>query len=182
MNCNEIIEIYVKSLRSDLSSEESTLLNEHLKICSECRRALEWDSVIVSTLLKDKQTIPEENFTLEICRQISHTKFSFKHQLYDFITSSLEIIVPCFILTVLLIVFNTEIQNVLLLKMLNYYEKIIYIFQGYFGALLEFKMPEEISSIEPKIFPLLIWIGFAGLIYFVVSLSSLLSSLSDRRQ
>ena len=182
MNCNEITEIYIKSLRADLSSEESALLDGHLKICSECRQALKWDSVIAEALLENEQIIPKENFTAEVCRQISQTKLSFKHQLYDFITSSLEIIIPVFILTVLWMFFHTEIQNVLLLKIPGYYDKMIHSFQGYFSALPEFKVFMEISSIEIKNLPLLIKIGFAGLVYLIIFLSFLMPSFSHRRR
>lgn len=180
MNCNEIIEIYIKSLRSELLFEELTLLNEHLKICSECRQALKWDSVIAASLLKDEHIVPSENFVAEVCKEISYIKLPFKHRLYDFVTSSLGIIIPAFIVTVLWMVFNTEIQNILL-KIPSYYDKMIYSFQDYFDALPEFKILKEIPLIKPKNLIWLVWTGYAGLIYLIVSLSFLLSSFSDRR-
>lgn len=177
MNCDEIMEIYIKSLRSDLSPEESSLLNDHLSVCGECRQTIRWDSAIVSELLKDKQTIPAENFTAEVCRQIYNTKLSFKHQLYEIITSSLNVIMPCFILTVFLIAFNAEIQNVLLLKIPNYYDRMILNIHSYFDALLEYKIYKEISIVDFKNFSWLIWIGFAGIIYSFV----LMFSFTDKR-
>lgn len=178
MNCSDIMEIYIKSLHSDLSPEELSLLNEHLNICDECRQTIRWDSVIISTFLKDKQTVPAKNFTAEVCRQISNTKLSFRHQLYEFITSSLDIIIPGFILTVFLIVFNTEIQDVLLLKIPNYYGRIIYNIHSYSNALLTSKISMYLFSTELKNYSWLIWIGLSGLIYFFV----LMFSFSDKRQ
>ena len=182
MNCNEIINIYIKSLSSYLSSEESALLNEHLKICSECRQALKWDSVITAALLKDEQTVPSENFIAEVYRQISNIKSPFKYRLYDFITSSLGTMIPVFIVTVLCIIFNTEIQTILLPKISVYYEQIIYSFKGYFNALPELKVPEKIPSLELKNLHSLVWIGFAGLVYLIVSLSLIIPSLSHKRR
>lgn len=182
MNCNEIVEIYIKSLCSNISPKESDLLHEHIISCSDCRQALEWDSVIVGTLLKDKETIPKENFVTEICKQIAPTQLSGKNFLTNLIDSSFGIILTGFIMIVLWMVFNTEIINILVHKLPGYYDKIMCDLKIYSDSLPAFKIPVEISSIEHKNILKLALISIIAIIYSVVFLSLLSSSFSYRRR
>ena len=174
MNCNEITEIYLKSLGSSLTPEESAVLNEHLNVCSDCRQALKWDSVITGALMKEEPLTPKESFVADVCRQITSARLPFKQRLYEFISSAMEIIlpiIPVFILAVLWMAFGAEIKNALSVDFQSYYDIIIYKVQSLYNALPELNMPDEILSIKLNNYSHLVWIGLSGLVYLIVSLS-----------
>lgn len=174
MKCNDITEIYLKSLGSSLSPEESAMLNEHLNVCSECRQALKWDSAITGALKKEEQLIPKETFVADVIRQISPGRLPFKQRLYDFIFSAMEVIlpvIPIFIFAVLWMTFAAEIKGVFSVDLQGYYDMIIYKVQSLYNALPELNMPEEILSIKLNNYSHLVWIGLTGIVYIIVSLS-----------
>ncbi|MFC1558549.1 hypothetical protein ACFL40_04250 [candidate division KSB1 bacterium] len=174
MKCNEITEIYLKSLGSRVTPEESAMLNKHLSECSECRQALKWDSAITGALMKEEQLVPKESFVADIIRQITPVKLPFKERVYGFIFSAMEIIlpvIPVFVLAVLWMTFGTELKSVFSVDFQGYYDIIIYKVQSLKIALLELNMPDEILSVKLNNYSQLVWIGLSGLVYLVVSLT-----------
>ena len=88
MKCSEIVELYLKSLREELSPDETSLLEQHLSTCYECRNALEWDKEIIAAFRSTEPVSPPEDYISEICRQLPLPKLTREPYYVNFISFS----------------------------------------------------------------------------------------------
>lgn len=70
MNCDEIFDIYIKSLCAQLSSEESSSLEKHLLECTQCRNSLQWDKAIVTAIQNAVPAVPPPNLAAQVYSEI----------------------------------------------------------------------------------------------------------------
>lgn len=172
MTCSEITDIYLKSLRSDISPEESALLNEHINSCTECRQAFAWDSVIAGAVRKDLETVPDEAFVSKICREIVYTRQSAKERFYDLVSSSIGVVMPVFVFGALLLIFRTEIQNNILPGIYYYYNLFVDSINEWVHAVPELRIPDKFYIFDYSRKFLLVWMGMSGIASVIALLTA----------
>jgi len=170
MNCEDITELYLKSLRTELSFDESKLLEEHLSSCGKCRNELKWDSAIISAVRRAQQTIPHENFVSEVCKQLPLPNLSNEPYYTRFMIFSAVMAAAGVVMAVLWSLLGNNIDFGLLEMPFKYFVSVINKIQSFHITLPESSLIQEIQTIVPPNFTWLIWIVFAGSIYFIVSM------------
>jgi len=169
MNCDNIMEIYHKSLRTKLSPEESRTFKEHLAVCEECQKALSWDSAIVSALRSAESIVPQKDFVYEVCKKLLLPKLSSENNFVRNIIFYGAAAFGAVGLTILWLGFWENVQPDYL-GIAAYYSGIITEnLQSFLSAIPEILLPQETLKFIPPDFTWLVWIVFAGSAYFIIS-------------
>lgn len=169
MNCDDIMEIYHKSLRTALSPEESRTFKEHLAVCEECQTALSWDSAIVSALQSAESIVPQKDFVYEVCKKLLLPNLSNENNFIRDIILYAAAIFAAVGMTILWFGFRENVQPDYL-EIAAYYSGIITEnLQSFLSAIPEILLPRETFTFIPADFTWLIWIVFAGSVYFIIS-------------
>jgi len=88
MKCSELVELYLKSLKTELSPDETNLLERHLSSCDECRNALKWDKEIIAAFRSAQPIVPPEDYVSDICRQLPLPKLTGEPYFVNFVSFS----------------------------------------------------------------------------------------------
>jgi len=169
MNCDDIMEIYHKSLRTKLSPDESRTLKEHLAVCKECQNALSWDNAIVSALQSAESIVPQKDFVYEVCKELLLPKLSSENNFIRDIIFYAAAAFGAVGMTILWLGFWENVQPDYL-GIAAYYSGIITEnLQSFLSAMPEILLPQETRTFIPANFTWLVWIVFAGSAYFIIS-------------
>jgi len=169
MNCDDIMEIYHKSLRTKLSPDESRTLKGHLAECEECQNALSWDNAIVSALQSAESIAPQKDFVYEVCKKLLLPNLLSENNFIRNVILYAAAVFAAVGMTILWFGFWENVQPDYL-RIVTYYSGIITEnLHSFLSAIPEILLPQESHTFIPPNFTWLIWIVFAGSAYFVIS-------------
>lgn len=170
MNCDDIKEYYLLSLRTALSPDEAEQLHNHLASCTICRKTYSLDRTIVSMIQNSPPATPQAEFVSFVCRQISiqkeYVKLTFRHLLI-FSMGLLAIFAAAgifwrdFLFKVFIFIFNHSVSN-----FTNITENI----QNSLNILLTASSYHKTITQLPYHLSWIFWIIFTASLFFLISL------------
>ena len=176
MNCDDIMEIYHKSLKTALSTDESKALKEHLGECEECRTALNWDRAIVSAIQSAETIVPQKDFVSEVCKKLFLPKSSYENNFIRKIVIYAAAVLAFAGIAVLWFEFWEYVQQDFL-QISTYYSNFITDnLLSFIIEIPEIVLPQETPSLMPINLTLLFWIILSGgACFFIPALFPVLS-------
>lgn len=170
MNCDEIKDYYLMSLRTVLSPDETERLHNHLASCSICRKTYSLDRTIVSMIQNSPPVSPQAEFVSFVCKQVSlqreYVKLSFRHLLFlsmglVAIFATVGIFWRDFLIKVFYFILNHSLTN---------FAQITENVQDSLNILLTASSYHKAISQLPYHLSWMIWIIFTASLFFLISL------------
>lgn len=170
MNCDEIKELYLLSLRAVLAPEEAEQLHNHVTSCDTCRKTILVDKAIVSGIQKIPPAAPRDEFISVVCKQLfikkEYIRLSFRHLLIFslgllVIFAAMGILWQDFLFNVFTFIYNHSLSNfAAVTDNIQNLSKIVLTASSYQKTMTQ--LPYHLSYV--------FWIIFVSSVLFLISL------------